>query len=252
MLNEEAQLQQVEHLLDSLEPRQRMPFEYLSELVAQISEIVANGFGIHGIVKELDDPRILALVEPYAFARLAYVYNDKRVSIVDGSQGRAIRRARVPRRGGSPEFGCITPEIEVDPAVVPVRLLVLENAQLILRVPGAFALRTPVYWDGVKVNDLKRNPVLRAVHAGLRWQRCARRCPFVAREEAPGQCVPTMRMYLPSKSNQTGVTCGLPFGMTVARLANAFFVVTRSRNSGGIASRVATCWGEWLPIGVAA
>src|SRR5207253_3425090 len=48
------------------------------------------------------------------------------------------------------------------------------------------------------------------------------------------------RMYLPSKSNQTGVTCGLPFGMTVARLANAFFVVTRSRNSGGIVPRVAT------------
>src|SRR6266852_9562557 len=46
-------------------------------------------------------------------------------------------------------------------------------------------------------------------------------------------------MYLPSKSNQTGVTCGLPFDITVARLANAFFVVTRSRNSGGIVARVA-------------
>src|SRR5438477_7986698 len=47
------------------------------------------------------------------------------------------------------------------------------------------------------------------------------------------------RMYLPSKSNQTGVTCGLPFGMIVARLANALFVVTRSMNSGGIVPRVA-------------
>src|SRR5439155_22558164 len=54
MLNEEAQLQQVEHLLDSLEPRQRMPPDYFSELVAQIPEIVSNVFGIHGIVKELD------------------------------------------------------------------------------------------------------------------------------------------------------------------------------------------------------
>ena len=36
MLNEEAQLQQVEHLLDSLEPRQRMPPDYFSELFAQI------------------------------------------------------------------------------------------------------------------------------------------------------------------------------------------------------------------------
>ena len=26
--------------------------------------------------------------------------------------------------------------------------------------------------DGVKVNDLKRSPILRAVHAGLRWRRC--------------------------------------------------------------------------------
>src|SRR5207247_1884350 len=127
------------------------------------------GFGIHGIVKELDDPRILTLVEPYAFARLTYVHNDIRVSIVDGGQGRAIRRACVPRRGGSSEFSGITPEIEVDPAVVPVCLLVLENSQLILPVPGAFALRTPLYWDGVKVNDLKRNLVLRAVHASLRW-----------------------------------------------------------------------------------
>src|SRR5438046_10283945 len=101
MLNEEAQLQQVEHLLDSLEPRQRMPLDYFSELVAQIPEIVANGFRIHGIVKELDDPRILALVEPYAFARLTYVHNDIRVSIVDGGQGRAVRRACAPRRGGS-------------------------------------------------------------------------------------------------------------------------------------------------------
>src|SRR5213080_2203861 len=41
------------------------------------------------------------------------------------------------------------------------------------------------------------------------------------------------RMYLPSKSNQTGVTCGPPFGITVTRLANAFFVVTRSRNAAG-------------------
>src|SRR2546422_931109 len=174
---------------------------------------VSNRFAIHGIVKELDDPRILALVEPYAFARLTYVHNDIRVSIVDGGQGRAIRRACVPRRGGSSEFGDIAPEIEVDPAVVPVRLLVLENAQLILLVPGAFALRTSLYWDGVKVNDPKRNPVRRAVHAGLRWQRCVWRCPLLAREEASGQCVPTMRMYVPSKSNQAGVTCGLPFGM---------------------------------------
>ena len=110
-----------------------------------------------------------------------------------------------------------TPEIEVDPAVVPVRLLVLENSQLILLVPGSFALRTSVYWDGVKVNDLKRNPVRRAVHGGLRSQRCVWRCPLLAREEASGQCVPTMRMYLPSKSN--GVTSGLPCGMIVARLA---------------------------------
>src|SRR5438876_4254872 len=168
MLNEEAQLQDVEHLLDSLEPRQRMPFDYFSELVAQIPEIVSNRFGIHGIVKELNDPRILALIEPHAFARLTYVHDDIRVSIVDGGQRCAIRRACVPRRGGGSEFGGITPEIEVDPAVVPVRLLVLKNAQLILLVPGACALRTPVYWDGVKVNDLKRNPVLRAVHAGLR------------------------------------------------------------------------------------
>src|SRR6266852_1060785 len=154
MLNEEAQLQQVEHLLNPLEPRQRMPPDYFSELVAQIPEIVANGFGIHGIVKELDDPRILALIEPHASTHLTYVNNDSRVSIMNGSQWRAIRRACVPRRGGSPEFGGITPEIEVDPAVVPVRLLVLENSQLIRRVPGAFALRTPVYWDGVKGNDL--------------------------------------------------------------------------------------------------
>src|SRR5216117_465211 len=124
MLNEEAQLQQVEHLLDSLEPRQRMPLDYFSELVAQIPEIVADGFGIHGIVKELDDPRVLALVEPYAFARLANVNNDTRVSIVNRGQGRAICRAWVPRRGGRPEFSGITPEIEVDPAVVPVCLLV--------------------------------------------------------------------------------------------------------------------------------
>src|SRR2546427_12384045 len=55
------------------------------------------------------------------------------------------------------------------------------------------------------------------------------------------------RRYLPSKSNQTGVTCGLPFDMTVARLANAFFVVTRSWNSGGI---VATrCGGAGLREG---
>src|SRR5213596_1230958 len=87
MLNEETQLQQVEHLLDSFEPRQRMPLDYFSELVAQILEIVSNGFGIHGIVKELDDPRILALVEPYAFTRLTYVHNDIRVSIVDGVRG---------------------------------------------------------------------------------------------------------------------------------------------------------------------
>ena len=60
------------------------------------------------------------------------------------------------------------------------------------------------------------------------------------------------RRYLPSKSNQTGVTCGLPFDITVARLANAFFVVTRSRNSGGIVPRVAACWGEWPPPGGAA
>src|SRR5438552_15940812 len=100
MLNEEAQLQQVEHLLDSLEPRQRMPLDYFSELVAQIPEIVANRFGSHGIVKELDDPRILALVEPYAFARLTYVHNDIRVSIVDGGQERASLRACIPRRGG--------------------------------------------------------------------------------------------------------------------------------------------------------
>src|SRR6184192_3240223 len=57
------------------------------------------------------------------------------------------------------------------------------------------------------------------------------------------------RMYLPSKSNQIGVTCGPPFGITVARLANAFFVVTRSRNSGGIVPRVAMCWGVWPPSG---
>jgi len=55
---------------------------------------------------------------------------------------------------------------------------------------------------------------------------------LLAREEASGQCVPTMRMSLPSKANPTGVTGGLLFGMTVARLANAFFVVTRSRNAG--------------------
>jgi len=73
MLNEEAQLQQVEHLLDPLEPRQRMPPDYFSELVAQIAEIVSNGLGIHGIGKKLDDPCILALVEPYAFARLTYM-----------------------------------------------------------------------------------------------------------------------------------------------------------------------------------
>src|SRR5438876_1689229 len=53
------------------------------------------------------------------------------------------------------------------------------------------------------------------------------------------------RRYLPSKSNQTGVTCGLLFSITVARLANAFFVVTRSRNSGGIVPRVAACWGVY-------
>ena len=92
MLNEEAQLQQVEHLLDPLEPRQRMPPDYFSELVAQIPEIVANGFGIHGIVKDLDDPRILAPIEPHAFTRLTYVNNDTRVSIVD-------RRQRVPSAG---------------------------------------------------------------------------------------------------------------------------------------------------------
>src|SRR2546428_1210040 len=216
MLNEEAQLQQVEHLLDSREPRQRMPLDYFSELVAQIPEIFANGFGIHGIVKELDDPRILTLVEPHAFARLTYVHNDIRVSIVDGGQGRAIRRACVPRRGGSSEFSGITPEIEVDPAVVPVCLLVLENSQLILPVPGAFALRTPVYWDGVKVNDLKRDPVLRAVHAGLRWQRCV---SIVSAEDASGQCAPTTRMWRSSRSKQTAVSCGLPLGTRVASLA---------------------------------
>src|SRR6266849_4079209 len=96
MLNEKAQLQQVEHLLYPLEPCERMPPDYFSELVAQIPKIVSNGFGIHGIVKELDDPRILALVEPYAFARLTYVHNDICVSIVDGGQGCAIRRACVP------------------------------------------------------------------------------------------------------------------------------------------------------------
>src|SRR6266403_742816 len=96
MLNEEAQLQQVEYLLDSLESRQRMPLDHLSELVAQIPEIVTNGFGIHHIVKKLDDPRILAPVEPYAFARLTYVHNDIRVYIVDGGQGRAFRRGCVP------------------------------------------------------------------------------------------------------------------------------------------------------------
>src|SRR5579864_5570087 len=32
------------------------------------------------------------------------------------------------------------------------------------------------------------------------------------------------RMWLPSKSTHTGVTCGLPSGITVARLANAGFV----------------------------
>src|SRR5205807_788833 len=83
-----------------LEPRQRMPLDYFCELVAQIPEIVANGFRIHGIVKELDDPRTLALVEPYTFARLTYDHNDIRVSIVDGGQGRAVRRACAPRRGG--------------------------------------------------------------------------------------------------------------------------------------------------------
>src|SRR5438445_11048675 len=98
MLNEEAQLQQVEHLLDSLEPRQRMPLDYFCELVAQIPEIVANGFRIHGIVKELDDSRILALVEPYGFARLTYVHNDIRVSIVYGGQGSAVRGACARRR----------------------------------------------------------------------------------------------------------------------------------------------------------
>src|SRR5207247_9512142 len=125
--------------------RPRMPLDDSSASLAQIPEIVANGFGIHGIVKELDDPSICALVEPYAFARLTYVHNDIRISIVDGGQGRAVRRACAPRRGGSSEFGDITPEIEVDPAVVPVRLLVLENSQLILLIPGAFALRTPLY-----------------------------------------------------------------------------------------------------------
>ena len=85
MLNEEAQLQQVEHLLYPPEPRQRMPPDYFTELVAQIPEIVANGFGIHGIVKELDDPRVLALVEPYTFAGLTNINNDTRVSIVNGS-----------------------------------------------------------------------------------------------------------------------------------------------------------------------
>src|SRR5205809_826280 len=231
MLNEEAQLQQVEHLFDSLEARQRMPLDHLAELVAQIPEVVANGFGIYGIVKKLDDPRVLALVEPYAVARLTNVNNDTHVSIVNRGQWRAIGRACVPRRGRSPEFSGITPEIEVDPAVVPVRLLVLENAQLILLVPGAFALVTALYWDEVKMNDLERNPVLRAVHAGLRWQRCARRCPFVAREEASGQCVPRMRVYLPWK-NQTGVTGGLLFGMTVGRTTHGRF--------GGLEGRGAT------------
>jgi hypothetical protein len=107
-----------------------MPPDYFSELFAQIAEIVSNGLGIDGIGKKLDDPCVLALVEPYAFARLTYVDNDTRVSVVDGDQWRAIRRACVPRRGGCPEFGGVTPEVEVDPAVVPVRLLVLAGEQL--------------------------------------------------------------------------------------------------------------------------
>jgi hypothetical protein len=31
-------------------------------------------------------------------------------------------------------------------------------------------------------------------------------------------------MLVPSESHQTGVTCGLPSALTVARFANAFFV----------------------------
>src|SRR5689334_755560 len=40
----------------------------------------------------------------------------------------------------------------------------------------------------------------------------------------------------PVKSNHTGVTCGDPSGMIVAKLANAFFCCSRSRKASGIAT----------------
>src|SRR5437016_13090107 len=39
-----------------------------------------------------------------------------------------------------------------------------------------------------------------------------------------------IRTWLPSQSNQTGVTWGVPSGMVVARLAKAFFPSRRSVN----------------------
>src|SRR5689334_20729664 len=45
------------------------------------------------------------------------------------------------------------------------------------------------------------------------------------------------------RSNQTGVTCGEPSGITVARIANAFFCCNRSRYlSGMVAAMTQTPW----------
>src|SRR3989304_1378456 len=56
-----------------------------------------------------------------------------------------------------------------------------------------------------------------------------------------------MRRWLPSQSNQTGVTCGLPPGMTVARLANAFFWKRSLKLSGIVAAMRPPR--RWLPGG---
>src|SRR5262244_910295 len=42
-----------------------------------------------------------------------------------------------------------------------------------------------------------------------------------------------MRRWRPSQSNQTGVTCGVPSGLMVARLAKAFLALRTSLNPSG-------------------
>ena len=47
-----------------------------------------------------------------------------------------------------------------------------------------------------------------------------------------------MRRRLPSQSNHTGVTWGVPSALSVARFAKAFFVVSRSLYASGMALMV--------------